>query len=55
METTPVNYTFRLIGRTTRFTAVYEYLAAGFIPAVYGVTDCGKYSTQPRIEDIIKL
>lgn len=55
MKTTPANYTFRLIGQATVFRAVYECLAAGFIPAVYGETLDGKFKTQPRIADIIKL
>lgn len=49
--------TFRLIGRTNIFTAVKQYKAGGFVPAVYGVTEInGKaFSTSARLADIIAL
>lgn len=44
---------FRLIGRNTRFMVRRVYLAAGFIPSVYGETLDGKLGTCARIADII--
>lgn len=44
---------FRLLGQTTRFMVVRVYLAAGFIPSVYGETLDGKYGTCARVADII--
>lgn len=46
---------FRLIGRTSSFNVVRVYLAAGFIPSVYGETADGKFGTCARIADIIIL
>lgn len=47
--------TFRLIGRTTVFRAVKFFKAAGFIPAVQGVTLDGKFQTFPRVADVVWL
>jgi len=44
---------FRLIGRNMKFKVVKEYLAAGFIPSVMGITIDGKFKTLARIEDIL--
>lgn len=46
---------FRLIGRTTEFTAVKFYKAAKFIPCVKGITADGKFQTCARIADVIWL
>ena len=46
---------FRLISQTTVFMVRRVYLAAGFIPSVYGETLDGKYATCARIADIIIL
>lgn len=43
---------FKLIGRETVFRVVKRYDAAGFIPAVIGVTLDGKFQTAARIEDV---
>lgn len=46
---------FRLIGNTTQFIVRAEYLAAGFIPALVGVTADGTRRTQPRVVDVVWL
>ena len=46
---------FRLIGNTTSFSVAKEYLAAGFIPSVVGISQCGRKQTCARIADIIWL
>lgn len=44
---------FTLIGRPTMvFKAVKTYKAAGFIPSVVGVSECGRFTTCARIEDV---
>lgn len=44
---------FTLIGRPTMvFVAVKTYNAAGFIPSVVGVSECGRYTTCARVEDV---
>ena len=43
---------FRLIGRAAVFVVAKEYLAAGFIPALVGITEDGRYKTQPRVVDV---
>lgn len=44
---------FTLISRPTMiFVAVKTYKAAGFIPSVVGVSECGRYTTCARIEDV---
>ena len=44
---------FALISRPTLvFKAVRLYRAAGFIPSVCGVSECGRYATCARIEDV---
>lgn len=45
--------TFRLIGRTILFRVTREYLAAGFIPSVIGVSLDGKLSTCARVVDVV--
>jgi hypothetical protein len=45
--------TFRLIGQTTVFRIVRQYLAAGYIPSVYGHTLDGKHQTCARLADIV--
>jgi hypothetical protein len=47
--------TFRLIGRANVFRLVRRYKAAGFIPAVYGVTLDGKLQTWAREADVVFL
>jgi hypothetical protein len=32
---------------------VREYLAAGFIPSVIGVSLCGRFQTIARVEDVL--
>ena len=46
---------FRLIRTATVFIVAKEYLAAGFIPSVHGISLCGKKQTCARIADIIWL
>lgn len=46
---------FRLIGQTTEFQVREFYLAAGFIPTVYGETDDKKFSTRARVEDVLPI
>lgn len=46
---------FRLIGRDMAFICVGEYLAAGFIPALILVSECGRFRTQPRVADVLCL
>jgi hypothetical protein len=46
---------FRLIGRANEFVATTTYLAAGSIPAVKGVTTCGRFWTAARIADVVVL
>ena len=44
---------FVLIGRPTLiFKVVKFYLAAGFIPAVKGITLDGKHETCARVDDV---
>lgn len=43
---------FRLIGRSTVFVVVREYLAAGLVPAIVGVTEDGRYQTIARKADV---
>lgn len=44
---------FTLISRPTMvFKAVRTYLAAGFIPSVYGISECGRFTTCARIDDV---
>lgn len=45
--------TFRLISRTIIFRVTREYMAAGFIPSVIGVSLDGKLSTCARIVDVV--
>lgn len=47
--------TFRLIGRATVFRVTREYLAAGFIPSVVGVSLDGKWQTHARVVDVVAL
>lgn len=54
-KTSNIGRRFRLISRTTEFVVENEFLAAGFIPAVRGVTLDGKFQTCPRIADITWL
>ena len=44
---------FRLIGQASTFNIVRLYLAAGFIPSVYGETPDGEYATCARLVDIM--
>lgn len=44
---------FRLIGRTTVFVAIKFYQASGFIPAVIGRTEDGRFQTTAREADVI--
>jgi hypothetical protein len=46
---------FRLVGRTNEFVATRTYLAAGFIPAVVGITTDGRFQTAARIADVVVL
>lgn len=46
---------FKLIGRTTVFRAVRFYDAAGFIPSVVGVSECGGYTTTARVADVVAV
>ena len=44
---------FTLIGRPTLiFKTVKVYQAAGCIPSVYGVSECGRFTTCARIADV---
>lgn len=44
---------FRLIGRLGPiFRAKHYYRAAGVIPTVVGISECGKWQTTARVEDI---
>ena len=43
---------FKLLSRTNIFIVKKEYLAAGFIPSVQGISLCGKYQTFARIVDV---
>lgn len=44
---------FTLISRPTLiFKAIKIYKAAGFIPSVVGVSECGRWTTTARIEDV---
>ena len=43
---------FKLSSHGMVFSVVKEYLAAGFIPSVKGVSLCGKYQTCARIVDV---
>ena len=49
----PMPIIFQLIGQRLDFVLVNRYLAAGFIPAVYGRTLDGKRQTCARVEDVI--
>lgn len=46
---------FKLISRDITFNVVKEYLAAGFIPSVKGVSVCGRYQTCARIADVVEV
>lgn len=51
---TNIGRKFRLIGCTLEFVVVREYLAAGFIPALVGVSADNR-KTQPRVKDVVWL
>lgn len=46
---------FKLIGHGKVFRVVKTYQAAGFIPAVVGVSLCGRFKTTARIADIVSV
>jgi len=46
---------FKLISRDMTFNVVKEYLAAGFIPSVKGVSVCGRFETCARVADVVEI
>lgn len=51
-DTALIGKLYRITGLTTTFRVVSVYLAAGFIPAVYGHSTNGKHQGCARIADI---